>query len=438
VVRVERVTVEAGGQAIVGAVAREGGGSGPGSDGRPHAPAALAHEPGVPLRGGSPCRSPAVRGRRRCRMHGGAAGSGARAGNRNALRHGGRTAEAQALRRLASGLAREVRRARPAGWRRWSDDVVVSGPVGMLAGVSHLPARAPPRRGSPLAPRPAASRRGRSRWYARPAGGTLETPIAGPGRGRPPRRSGPRATTRGDEHGAPHRDRARDAPHGRGRLAAGDAPGRPGAARGGRRGRAGGGRGPRPDPRPGRPSRRCGGGRGAAAGPPSRPRTGRGPGSRPAARPARGGGPGPGGPPRAGRARRRPRLAEGLGAGLAVGLELPRGRARDLPRPPPRRERRLRRVARDLGRDVQALRVGPLQDPRRRDAPVRHQPADAAQVGGRAAGALRGGRVRRPLPAVRRPVRPDRRRPGGGPPRLGGEQEPARGAPRPRPTSRTT
>ena len=43
-------------------------------------------------------------------MHGGAAGSGGPAGNRNALRHGGRTAEAVALRRLGSTLAREARR----------------------------------------------------------------------------------------------------------------------------------------------------------------------------------------------------------------------------------------------------------------------------------------------------------------------------------------
>ena len=52
VVRVERVTVEAGGRAIVGAVAHPGGGggSGAGSDERPNAPAALAHEPGAPLR----------------------------------------------------------------------------------------------------------------------------------------------------------------------------------------------------------------------------------------------------------------------------------------------------------------------------------------------------------------------------------------------------
>ena len=58
VVRVERVTVEAGGRAIVGAVAQGGGGSGAGSDGRPHAPAALAHEPGVPLRCADAGREP--------------------------------------------------------------------------------------------------------------------------------------------------------------------------------------------------------------------------------------------------------------------------------------------------------------------------------------------------------------------------------------------
>ena len=43
-------------------------------------------------------------------MHGGAAGSGAPEGNRNAWRHGGRTAEAVALRRQASALVREARR----------------------------------------------------------------------------------------------------------------------------------------------------------------------------------------------------------------------------------------------------------------------------------------------------------------------------------------
>ena len=59
VVRVERVTVEAGGRAIVGAVAHPGGGgSGAGSDERPHAPAALAHGPGVPVRGADSGREP--------------------------------------------------------------------------------------------------------------------------------------------------------------------------------------------------------------------------------------------------------------------------------------------------------------------------------------------------------------------------------------------
>ena len=42
-------------------------------------------------------------------MHGGAAGSGAPVGNRNALRHGCRTAGALEMRRLASSLVREAR-----------------------------------------------------------------------------------------------------------------------------------------------------------------------------------------------------------------------------------------------------------------------------------------------------------------------------------------
>ena len=60
-------------------------------------------------RRGSPCRSPALAGKRRCRMHGGAAGSGAREGNRNALKHGLRSAEALALRRRVRVLLHESR-----------------------------------------------------------------------------------------------------------------------------------------------------------------------------------------------------------------------------------------------------------------------------------------------------------------------------------------
>ncbi|MGB0632415.1 MAG: HGGxSTG domain-containing protein [Alphaproteobacteria bacterium] len=39
---------------------------------------------GARTRAGTSCASPAVRGRCRCRMHGGARGSGAPRGNRNA------------------------------------------------------------------------------------------------------------------------------------------------------------------------------------------------------------------------------------------------------------------------------------------------------------------------------------------------------------------
>ena len=48
---------------------------------------------GANPRSGRPCRSPAVNGKKRCRMHGGAAGSGAPLGNKNALKHGHYTRE---------------------------------------------------------------------------------------------------------------------------------------------------------------------------------------------------------------------------------------------------------------------------------------------------------------------------------------------------------
>jgi hypothetical protein len=64
---------------------------------------------GARTRSGRPCRSPAVRGKRRCRMHGGAAGSGAPVGNKNAFRHGYYTAEAIAQRRGFSHLIRVSR-----------------------------------------------------------------------------------------------------------------------------------------------------------------------------------------------------------------------------------------------------------------------------------------------------------------------------------------
>ncbi|PTS86173.1 hypothetical protein DBR21_14945 [Caulobacter sp. HMWF009] len=47
-------------------------------------------------RRGLPCGGPAVRGRRTCRMHGGT-NPGAPKGNRNAWKHGARSAEFQAV-----------------------------------------------------------------------------------------------------------------------------------------------------------------------------------------------------------------------------------------------------------------------------------------------------------------------------------------------------
>jgi hypothetical protein len=65
---------------------------------------------GAKTRSGSSCRSPSVHGRTRCRMHGGAAGSGAPADNTNALKHGLFTAEALSERRGMSELLRQSRK----------------------------------------------------------------------------------------------------------------------------------------------------------------------------------------------------------------------------------------------------------------------------------------------------------------------------------------
>ena len=64
---------------------------------------------GARTRSGKSCQSPAVRRKRRCRMHGGAAGSGAPIGNTNALRHGRYTKHAIARRRQLSELIRTAR-----------------------------------------------------------------------------------------------------------------------------------------------------------------------------------------------------------------------------------------------------------------------------------------------------------------------------------------
>lgn len=61
---------------------------------------------GARTRAGTPCRAPAVRGNNRCRMHGGAKGSGAPIGNQNALKHGRFSAKNLAFEREIRRLIR--------------------------------------------------------------------------------------------------------------------------------------------------------------------------------------------------------------------------------------------------------------------------------------------------------------------------------------------
>jgi hypothetical protein len=63
---------------------------------------------GATTRQGTSCQAPAIRGKRRCRKHGGR-GSGAPRGNQHALKHGRYTAQAIAERREARQLWRALR-----------------------------------------------------------------------------------------------------------------------------------------------------------------------------------------------------------------------------------------------------------------------------------------------------------------------------------------
>ena len=110
VVRVEHVTVQAGGQAIVGAVSQGGGATRKVRIEPMHRqllPMNLSPRCGARTRQSGPCRSPAVMGRGRCWMHGGATGSGAPPGNRNALKHGRYTRDRIEFGRSLRELLRE-------------------------------------------------------------------------------------------------------------------------------------------------------------------------------------------------------------------------------------------------------------------------------------------------------------------------------------------
>ena len=61
---------------------------------------------GAKIRQGTACQALAVSGKARCRMHGGAKGSGAPRGNRNALKHGGYRREERAFRKHIRELLR--------------------------------------------------------------------------------------------------------------------------------------------------------------------------------------------------------------------------------------------------------------------------------------------------------------------------------------------
>ena len=65
---------------------------------------------GAKTRAGGACGAPAMRGRKRCRMHGGAPASGAPKANQNARKHGGFTKDAMAQRRRIRELLGESRK----------------------------------------------------------------------------------------------------------------------------------------------------------------------------------------------------------------------------------------------------------------------------------------------------------------------------------------
>jgi hypothetical protein len=57
---------------------------------------------------GSPCRSPAVRGKNRCRIHGGSIRSGGQKGNKNALKHGYSTTDVKKFKKEIHEILHEI------------------------------------------------------------------------------------------------------------------------------------------------------------------------------------------------------------------------------------------------------------------------------------------------------------------------------------------
>ena len=62
---------------------------------------------GAKTRRGTPCKAPAANGKGRCRMHGGAKGSGAPKGNQNAFKHGAYSKDSIELMKQVKAMMRE-------------------------------------------------------------------------------------------------------------------------------------------------------------------------------------------------------------------------------------------------------------------------------------------------------------------------------------------
>ena len=77
--------------------------------GNPSGDPTTAPKCGAKTRSGAPCRGPAVRGKRRCRMHGGN-NPGPPKGSQNALKHGLRSAAAVAARKARVAEYRQAMR----------------------------------------------------------------------------------------------------------------------------------------------------------------------------------------------------------------------------------------------------------------------------------------------------------------------------------------
>jgi len=77
---------------------------------RDSAPMRASPRCGAKIRSDGACRAPAIRGKKRCRMHGGAPGSGAPRENRNARKHGLFTGGAIAERKQVRALLGEARK----------------------------------------------------------------------------------------------------------------------------------------------------------------------------------------------------------------------------------------------------------------------------------------------------------------------------------------